>query len=236
MAITFEGVIQQILNALGAVKGATATDADTNFSAVPTVATVIGPDFVPRMVEPALARALGRIAEAIASTPLNPERGRFESDTDPLANNDIIPRDDSSGNIIIGVPGRVRDAISNKPVLWTDADKVRSFNEFSGTVYAGFSPYWCAKVGDSIIHTRANVIIRVCTYTRPTTFTGNIPSDDWHEDGLVQLSVAELALKESMFQALFEGANTAGEAHLAQVRSYANPALYSNAQAAPSST
>lgn len=236
MAITYEDTIQQILNVLGAVKGATAADADTNFTSAPTTSTVIGPDFVPSMVEPALARALGRVAEAIASTPLNPERGRFESDTVSLANNAVIPRTDSGGNVIIGVPGRVRDASNDKPLLWVDVDKVRNFNEFSSTIYSGFSPYWCAKVGDTILHTRANVIIRVCTHTRPTVFTGDIPIDEWHEDGLVQLSVAELALKESMFQSLYEAANKAGEDHLTLIRNYRDPSLYAAAHAAPSAS
>lgn len=236
MAITFETIIQQILNALGAVKGANPVDADTNFAASPSTSTVIGPDFVPRMIEPCLAAAFSEIVEAIASTPLNPERGRYESDTVALANNTIIPRTDSGGATIIGVPGRVRDSSDDKVLLAADADKVRSFNEFSSTVYNGFSTYWYAKVGDAILHTRTNVLIRVCTFTRPTSFVGVINVDDWHEGGLVQLSIAKIALKESMFSELFAGADRIGQAHLAQIRSYGNPELYARAHAAPSST
>jgi len=236
MAITFERVIQEILNELGAIKGATPADAQANFNAAPSTATVIGPDFVPAMVEPALAATIGETVEAIASTPLNPERGRFESDTVALANNAVIPRTDSGGNTIIGVPGRVRDAANGKLLLPVSADRVRDFNEFSGSVYGGYTPYWYAIVGGAVLHTRQSVLIRVCTFTRPTAFTGNINLDDWHEGGLVAGSVEKLALKENLFAELFNGANVRWKDHLAQVRSYGNPALYSAAQSAPSPT
>lgn len=236
MAITFERVIQQILNRLGAVAGATASAATTNYDASPTASTVIGPDFVPSTVNDSLASTLGEIVEAIASTPLHPERQRFADVTASLANRAAIPRIGSGGATIIGIPGFVRDVSDSQACLSMALDAVRSFTRFPSTIYSDFLPYWFAFNGNRIEHTRTNVVIEVCVYTRPTVFTGNIPIDDHHEGGLVDGAVAKLALKESMFAELFSGANAAWQAHLAQIRSYANPAFYGVASAAPSST
>lgn len=236
MAITYESVIQQILNALGAVKGATASQSDSNFTASPSVSTVIGPDFVPSMVQPALAIAIGRTVEAIASTPRHPERQRFADVTDPLADGDDIPETGSTGARIIGVPGFVRDASDTRACLPAPLDTVRSYNRFSGTIYADLDPYLYCINGNRIEHTRPSVEMEVCVYTRPSSFAGDIPLDDWHEGGLVAGAVAELALKESMFESLYTGAKTRSDDHLAQIRNYGNPDLYGKAQAAPSST
>lgn len=236
MAITFERVIQQILNELGAVLGATATAADTNYAASPTTSTVIGPDFVPSHVNDALAATLGEIAEAIASTPHHPERQRFADVTVSLANRAAIPQVGVTTARIIGIPGFVRDASNAEALIPDTLDRVRDFNSFALTVYSGAEVYRYVINAGRIEHTRTNVVMEVCVYTRPTSFTGAIALDDWHESGLVWGTVAKLALKESMFAELAQSANAAWTAHLAQIHSYQDPALYGKAQAAPSST
>jgi hypothetical protein len=237
MAITYAKVTQEVLNLLGAIKGATPVLAEASYTAAPDTSTVIGPDFLASQVQDSIAVALGEIVEAIASTPLNPERAAFTSQTAALASGDLIPRTDSGlVNVVVGVIGTVRDSSNSKVLLTTDVDKVRSFVEFASTVYSGFIPYWFAVDGQRIYHTRTNVVADVCTYTRPTSFAGNAPIDDWHESGLIQGAVSKLALKESMFNDLYTGANAAWMAHLAQIRNYGNPVGYGMAQAAPSST
>ena len=237
MAITYEKVIQQVLNRLGAVAGATAATADTNYTASPTTSTVIGPDFVPSTVNDALAAALGEIVECIASTPLHPERQRFADVTASLANFAAIPQTNSAGAArIIGIPGFVRDASDSVACLPAPLDNIRDFNRFSATVYSGFSSYSYAINAGRIEHTSTNVVMEVCVYTRPTSFTGNISLEDWHEDGLVEGTVAKLALKENMFGDLYGAANTAWQAHLTEIKNYGNPDLYGAASAAPSST
>jgi hypothetical protein len=236
MPLTYDSVIQQILNELGAVLGSSASQADANFTAPPTPSTVIGPDFVPSMVEPALASTLSEIVECIASTPKHLERQRYGDVTGSLANLDDIPQTGSGGDRIIGVPRFVRDASDGKAVLPAPLDAVRSFTRFSSTVYNGFDTYLYAINDGRIEHTRPNVVMGVCVWARPTVFSGDIDCEEWHEGGLVQGSVAKLALKESMFRDLLDGANTAWLAHLAQIKAYGAPELYGKAQAAPSST
>lgn len=236
MAITFEKVTQQALNKLGAVLGATASAAQTNYDASPTTATVIGPDFTPSMVNDAVAATLGEIVEAIASTPLHPERQRFADVTASLANLAAIPQVGASAARIIGVPGFVRDAVDSRACLPQTLDAVRSYNRHAATIYADFSPYWYAINGGRIEHTRTNVVIEVCVYTRPTSFTGNIGLEDWHEGGLVWGAVAKLAPKESLFADLYAVADKCWQDHLAKIRAYTDPAAYGIATAAPSST
>jgi|SRR5262245_907558 len=236
MAFTYESVINQVLNRLGAIKGATAADASTNMAASPSTSTVIGPDFVPNMVEPALASTISEIVEAIASTPLHPERQRFADVTGSLANLDAIPVTGSGGSRVIGVPRFVRDASNSKALLPAPLDAIRSFNEHSATIYASFGPYKYAINDGRIEHTRTSVIMGICVFTRPTSFTGNIGLNDEHEGGLVAGTVVKLAPKESLFMPLRDAANDEWTAHIAQIRSYGNPLAYGKAQAAPSST
>lgn len=236
MSITYDRVKQQILNELGAVVGSTPAAADSNYSAVPSTSTVIGPDFLASHVEDALAATIGEIAEAIASTPHHPERQRFADVTTNLANLDPIPEIGVSTERIIGVPGFVRDAADGLACLPAKLDEVRSYTRFASTIYSAADVYRYAINGNRIEHTRTEVIMEVCVFTRPTVFTGDIDLEDWHEGGLVWGTVAKLALKESMFQDLYAAANAAWVGHLGKIQSYQDPALYGRAQAAPSST
>jgi len=235
MAITFDRVIQQVLNRLGAVVGTNPAQADSNYAAPPSTSTVTGPDFVPSQVQDPLAASIGEIVECIASTPRHPERQRFFDVTGSLANQAAIPQVGNSGSRIIGVPGFVRDASDSRACLPATLDAVRSYNRFSASVYSGMSFYLYAINGGRIEHTRTNVVMEVCVYTRPTIFTGNIALDDWHEGGLASGTVAKLALKESMFQSLYDAANTEWQAHLTEIRNYGNPDLYGKVTAAPAS-
>src|SRR5262245_13673467 len=237
MSITFEKVIQQTLNRLGAVLGSTAVTADSNYTATPSTATVIGPDFVPSQVNDAVASTIGEIVEAIASTPKHPERQRFADVTASLANLAAIPQTNAAGTArIIGVPGFIRDASDSRACLPNTLEAIRSYVRHAAGIYAGQNFYWYAINGGRIEHTRTNVIMEVCVYTRPTSFTGNIALEDWHEGGLVAGTVAKLAPKESMYADLYAATNTEWLAHLAEIRNYSNPDIYGKATAAPSST
>lgn len=218
MAITFERVIQEVLNELGAVAGATAATADTNYTASPSTSTVIGPDFIPSMVNDALAGAIAEIVECIASFPHHPERARFADVTASLANRAAIPQTGSGGARIIGVPGFVRDASDAQALEEVSLDKVRSYTRHAATIYLAQDAYLYAINGNRIEHTRTNVAMDVCVFTRPTTFTGAIALEDWHEPGLVAGTVKTLATKESMFSRLYEAANKRWEDHLDKTR------------------
>lgn len=236
MSITYPKVQQEILNVLGAVKGGTPTTAEANYSTTPDVTTVSGPDFLASQVLDAIVVTQGEIVEAIASTPLHPERNRFSDVTGDLANRDEMPRVGQGGLTIIGVPGFVRDSSDGFACDPAPLDAVRSYTRFAASTYNGQDAYLYCINGGRIEHTRTNVVVEVCVYERPTVLNGAIDLDDHHEGGLIQGAIAKLALKESMFSELNAAANRAREAHLAQIRSYGNSDLYGKATAAPSST
>lgn len=234
MPITFESVIQQVLNELGAVAGATAVTADANFTAAPSTATVNGPDFIPNMVNPALAATISEIVEAIASIPFHPERLRFADTTASLANLDPIPQVGSGVARIIGVPGYVKDSSDGKACRPASLDAIRGYNRFP-TLYSVADSYLYCINGDRIEHTRTAVIMDVCIYVRPTTFAGNINLEEWHEGGLKWGTVAKLAMKESVFGSLYQAADKCWTDHLTEIRNYGNPAIYGANNAAPAS-
>lgn len=234
MSVAWNKVKQEVANLLGAVAGVTAAAADTNYVATIADGTLVGPDFTKSQIEDALVHTLGDIVEAIASTPLHPEAVRFQAQTSNLAEGALIPRTDSGGNPIIGPIRAVRDTSDSRPLIVTDLDKIRSFSRFASTVYSGFSPYWYAIDGYRIWHTRANVIVDVFAFSRPTSFAGNIPVDDIHERGLVCGAVAALALKEGMFNALAQGMAAEYMRHLQEIRAYGRPMLHGMEQAAAS--
>jgi|SRR5262245_14801633 len=237
MAITYSKVIQEVLNVLGAVAGATAATADSNYTAAPSTSTVIGPDFLASQVQDAVVACQGEIVEAIASTPLHPGRARFGDVTTSLATGAAIPRTGSgTSKLIIGVPGAVRDSSDSRTLERAPLESIRNFNRFSSTIYSGSTKYLYAINAGRIEHTRTNVLIDVCVFERPTILGGNIDLDDEFEGGLVQGAVAKLALKESLFADLFQGANTQWQALLARIRNYGNQDLYGELQAAPSAT
>lgn len=233
MAITYNKVKQEVLNLLGAVLGATVATADANYTATPSTSTVIGPDFLASHVEDAIVSAFGEIVEAIAGTPLHPERARYGDVTTTLANRAVIPRTGSgTGKLIVGVIGAVRDSGNLETLVRAPLNSVGSFNRFPA-IYSGSARYWYAINAGRIEHTRTNVLIDVCVYERPTSFVGNIDLDDHHEGGLVANAVMRLAPKESMFGNLWAAVKQQRDDHLATIRNYGNPNLYGEAQAAP---
>lgn len=233
MAITYAKVTSEIQNLLGAVLGGNPAQADSNYTAPPTTSTTDGPDFIPAMVVDAIVLAQGEIVEAIACTPLHPERARFGDVTSALANRAAIPRTGAgTGKLIVGVPGAVRDSSNFETLVRMPLDTVRSFNRFTN-IYTGSTRYWYTINAGRIEHTRMNVLIDVCVFERPTLFTGNIDLDDHHEGGLVQGAIAKMALKESMFGDLQAAAKAFWVDYIAAIKAYGNPDLYGQAQAAP---
>lgn len=233
MAIAYSTIIREVANTFGQIKGATPADAETNYAATYSTTTTRGPNFPPSAVADAIFGAIMDIITAIAETPLHTERGDFATVTGSLANLAAIPRTVGGGQTVIGVPLWVKDASDNIACENVDLDRVRDFNRFSGTVYAGLLPYYYCINDGRIEHTRTNVIMNVVAWTRPSSATGNIPLADHHEWAVVNGAAMRLAAKEGTYRAVYDQCKAYWDAHLANIRGYAEPKAYGRMQAAP---
>lgn len=235
MAITYGTIERQAHNLLGNVKGADIATVETNYAAASSAANRLNPDFAVTPVHDSLLSAISDIVRAICETPRHPERKGFISLTPTLANQAQLPRANAAGAIFIGVMGRVYDATDQQTCLAAPLDDIRKFNEFAGTIYASWNPYWYALSGNAIEHTRtAGVIIEWPVYARPAfVAAANIPLDDYHEYPLICGAVCHLAPKEGMYLDLFNACKGTWEAHLGGIRAVASPALQTEAASAP---
>lgn len=236
MATSWNSIFQRIAHLLGAVKGANVADAEANFVATLSSSTLIGPDYTGTPINNAAVSALMEIVEAISETPLHPEWRDFRDVTVALGDGDLIPATGAGGLPRIGRIGAVLDSVSAEPLERATRDVVRSYNRFKTTLYAQSSPYKFAVNADTIEHTRANVVVEVFCFQRPTDFSGAIPIRDTHDRALVCGGVRLLAPRENMYRGLFEMADKIYTAHLADIRALGNPQAYTEVAAAPSTT
>lgn len=233
MATSWNSIFQRIAHVLGAVKGAKVADAETNFIALLSSATLIGPDYTESPIKNAAVSALGQIVKAISETPLHPEWADFRALTTALASGAQIPA--SVGSVPrIGRIGSVLDSGDAEPLERATLDVVRSYNRYKTTLYSQSSPNKFAISADTIEHTRTAVVVEVFCFQAPTDFSGNIPIRDMHDRTIICGGVLLLAPKESMYRELFEMADKIYMADIASIRELGNPQAYTEASAAPS--
>ena len=237
MSFTYGTIERQVSNLLGLIVGATMSDAGTNYSATASTSNRQNPDFPIPAIQDAIVNAVTEIVRTIAETPRHPERADYRDVSGSLANRATLPTTGSGGTAFIGIFGRVYDASNSKSCLPMSLDEVRNFNEFSSTVYSGYTPYWYAYNGAAIEHTRTNVIIEGCVWTRPTYATAsNVALRDYHEKPLVHGAIVHLAPREGAYQELWMDSKAIWETHLAQIRAIGIADLTTDAQGAPSTT
>ena len=239
MAITYGKIESEVSNLLGNIVGSTMADANTNYAATASTSNRLNPDFSPNAVQDAILAIMSEIAYTIFSTPRHPERAGFVSFSTLLTNGAPIPTTDSGGtNLVVGIPGIVRDASTAVVCTPMDLDQIAAYNRFKASIYSGYELYHYALNGDRIYHTRTNVTVEWPTWVRPSSWTAgdNILFLDYHETGIVMGAVARLALAEGMYAAMAQQAAQYYTSHLERIRSIADPMLMTTAEAAPSQT
>lgn len=217
MSVAYSKIFRQVANELGAFKAATASDAETNYTATLSTSTLKGPDFTPSMIEDAVVNAMAKIVQAIIETPQHTERPAFIVTLAALGNNAPMPSV-VSGNLVMGNIQMVRDASNGIPCSPTTIDKITSYQQHKTGIYAGLDVYNYAIVGATMFHTRTSVSVEFSTWSRPTSFSGDIPLRDYHERALVMGAVAFLAPKEGMFAALQNAAENEFQMHISSIR------------------
>src|SRR5262245_13611814 len=105
MATTWNSIFQRIAHLLGALKGAKTADAESNFLATLSNATLSGPDYTGTPINNAAVSALLEIVDAISENPLHPEWADFRDLTVALASGDLIPAAGAGGVARVGLIG-----------------------------------------------------------------------------------------------------------------------------------
>lgn len=235
MSITYQQIERQVSALLGAIEGGVVGTAETNYTATGNTSTRNSPDFVPTQVIDGILGAMTAIVETICSTPHHPERTAFAAVTSALANRATLPRVTSTSAPIIGTFGRCYDSSNNNELLAMPVDDIRAFNRNPNSMYSSLSLYWYAFDGNAIVHTRTNIILDCCTWSRPTFVAGNnIPLDDYHERGIVAGAIVLMAPREGAYLSLYNALKPEWDAHLAKIRTLGDPLIATDAQSAPS--
>jgi hypothetical protein len=198
MAVLYHNILAQIAIRANALVGAQAAALETNYTTRPLTSANFKSSIFPfTAVKDALQTAEERFAMAIANVRKHTWRSSLLGVTATLAHKADIPAVDGAGKKIIGVWGGVYD--------YTDATEcteasVAQITRWVRMISAGTlkTPYYrFNKDGDRVLHTRANVVAKVCVYDRATQRTAIDANTamllpDVCEAGLYALGVAQL--------------------------------------------
>ena len=197
MALTYNSVLRQLAlttNSFGAAT--TPAELNTVYDTVPLAeanftAQTGSSVFAFRFLIDKLLNSQEGLFYALASTSTNPLRGFIESQTASLAYGAQILTNSASVPVV-GAYGTVRDATNSKPLTLNELENIRLRNTSSWMILA---IYEYAILDKRIFHTRANVIVDVCAYTRPNAdtldLTTNILLPDILGPAMVQGAIAE---------------------------------------------
>jgi hypothetical protein len=235
MALTYNTVLRQLAVTVNALGGAT-TPATLNstYDTVPlteanfNVAT--GSSIFPfRFLLDKLVNSQEGLFLALASTATNPLRGTIESQTASLAYG-AQALVNAAGLPVVGAYGAVRDAVNSQPCTLNELETIRARSLSSWMI---LDVYEYAILDQRVYHTRANVIVDVCGYTRPNTdalnLTSNILLPDILGPAMVQGAVAECFRDDEYLQQSARAAEfyqawiTALRAGMARIEPQSNP-------------
>lgn len=181
--IGYDKIIRNAALRVSALKGGTSVAKEANLAITPLTATQIGTlDFPITSIKDAVLSNVGRLVRAYASVKNHPFRTYNLSQTGSLANEAILPSLNSASKPIVGVWGAIRDASTGDACSKQSAQIIRSIVSDTDNFLKG-EYYYYDFVGDRIEHTRANVVIDVCTFDEPTERAamnagGNCPLPD----------------------------------------------------------
>lgn len=211
---------------LGALEGADVATSDTNYSAAQSTSNVRPPDFPPAAILDACVDAAIMISHAICESNEHPEVSTFRVLSSATATGAAIPSSSSGSVPRIGPIRRVYDSSStNRALKRTTSQRVNDWLREGTGAFGAYTPYLYATDGITIEHTRTNVIVEFCGFTR-ATITANvggtdvIPLNDEHEPYIVFGATAILAGRETQYMALAQQCEAKFQQYLAGIRAY----------------
>lgn len=225
MSILWNKCQNQVALLLGQIDGVDVATAATNYAATQSTSTLRGADFPPLAIQDACIESVMQIAHAICESPAHPEINSFIVTSSATASGAAVPTSSSGSVPRIGPIRRVIDSTNSRTLREASVDQLRDYLSANSTVFVNYTPYLYAIDGGDILHTRTNVLIDFCGFTR-ATITANvggtdvIPLNDEWERAVVAGAVAKLAPRETMYMALAQTCEREFFGHLASIRSY----------------
>lgn len=226
MSITFNKCSQRVALLLGAVEGADVSTSETNYTGTISTSTVRPPDFPPTAILDSCVEAAMMIAHAICESDAHPETTTFRVLSSATATGAAVPSTSSGSVPRIGPIRRVYDSSStNRSLMRTTSQRVNDYLRQTTGAFGAYTPYLYAINGNTLEHTRTNVICEFCGFTRATITvniggTDIIPLNDEHEPYIVYGATAILAGKETQYMALAQQCDQKFQIYIQNIRSY----------------
>jgi hypothetical protein len=171
MSVPYSVVLRETAIRANAIVGPIPSTLETNYVVSPLTTTQVQSSiFSFTAIKDAVLNAEERLAWAIADTADHPWRTYMSLVTSDLANAAILPATSSGSVPIIGVWGAVVDSTSAFPCSQMPLDQVRRRAINANTQFK-CPVYWYNITGNRIEHTRTNVKVEVCGYSRSTQST-----------------------------------------------------------------
>jgi len=186
--LTYQHLLHQTAIRVNALVGSTVTNISTTYDTATLAAVNFkSADWPFNSFRDTLIMAVADFSLAIADTRGHVWRAYLSALTFDLPNHSAIPATASNGKEIIGVPGDVFDSADSTKLEPRPLDIIRRINQETWRVYQLY--YYYIGSGLRIEHTRPNVKVECCTYSRSDQLT------NWNGAGLVPLpSVLESAI------------------------------------------
>lgn len=183
MSVTWQRVLAETALRVNALTGATATNLETAYTTSPlTTSQFQSTIFNYASVVDACLNAEEQLAWAIADTGDHPWRQYLAAVTADQADKATLPSISSGSKPIVGIWGAVVDSSNSIVCSQMPLDMIRRRVANAGSVYV-CPVYWYNITGGRIEHTRTNVKVECCIYSRSDSATtlasnGNITLPD----------------------------------------------------------
>jgi hypothetical protein len=186
-SLTYQQLLHDTAIRLSALLGSqVATITATYDTATLTAANFKSADWPFNSFRDAIIMAVEDFAWAIADTGGHPWRSELRDITADLVNHANLPAVSITNLPIIGVWGTVYDATDSIELTEQPLDVIRRINQAAWRTYPS---YFYKIQGGKITHTRPDVVIEVCVFSRADQVTL------WNANGLVPLpDVLQLGL------------------------------------------
>lgn len=164
MAVAYRTILAAVALRINALVGTSASVLETTYTTSPlTTSEFQSTIFNFSAIKGAVLNAEEKLAQKIANNADDPLRQYMANTTANLANPATLPSTSTNSKPIIGIWGAVRDATSGIVCSQMPLDMVRRRASATDMV---IPVWWFNITGGRIEHTRTNVVIECCTYSR----------------------------------------------------------------------